>query len=252
MTQIEEYEANVEVAWYRGHSDASYKLRPKIARNGAGAFSFESVHAVEADMANEFGIRSRPYLPAFSDDQLDNMFNMQHYGVPTRLLDWSSSPFVAAFFALMPRNGVHDKDATIWMCDPIKWNAAFITPSSNQYPILDKVDPKSRNTLDDYIYGLEVHEYRSDQLMILGSHNSERIRAQSGGFTIFGNDFTPLDEVAAANAKLDDAVLRPITVKAKHRAAIFDSLVRKGITETFVYPDIEGLAQEMTRKYRVK
>lgn len=252
MAQIEEYEANVEVAWYRGHSDVAYKLRPKIARNGDDAFPFTAVHAVEADMSKEFSIRSRPFLPAYSDDLLDNMFNMQHYGVPTRLLDWSSSPFVAAFFALKPRNGVHDRDAVIWMCDPIKWNSHFITPSSSQYPILDKGDAKSRNTLEDYVYGLEAHEYRPEPLMVLGSHNSDRIRAQSGGFTIFGNDFTPLDEVAAAKDGMDDTVIRPIVIKTNDRSTIFESLVRKGITETFVYPDIEGLAQEMTRKYRVQ
>lgn len=251
MAEFESFETDAEIAWYRGHGDPSYSLRPKIARKGPGAYTFTETHSIEAALSNEFLVRSRPYIRAVSDDNLDNMFNMQHYGVPTRLLDWSSSPFVAAFFALLSTSG-HDRDAVIWMCRPAKWNKAYLTPAANQYPILDKSDPRSRKTLDDYAYGLEVHEYRPEPLMIVGSHNNERVRAQSGGFTIFGNDFTPLDEIASKKDELKSGVLEKITIEKADREKIFESLVRKGITETFVYPDIVGLASEMTRKYRIK
>jgi hypothetical protein len=85
--------------------------------------------------------------------------------------------------------------------------------------------------------------------MINGSYNSPRLVAQRGGFTVFGNDLRPFEVIHAERGGAPPESLQKIVIKKGDCAAVFRSLVKKGITETFVYPDIFGLAEELTRTF---
>jgi len=54
-------------------------------------------------------------------DEWDWIFLMQHYRAPTRLLDWSESPLVALYFALVDKLQ-EDSDGALWCMDPIALN----------------------------------------------------------------------------------------------------------------------------------
>jgi hypothetical protein len=116
--------------WYRGHGNNDYVLRPTLYRNENYA-TIESVTEVESKMmdAYEFGVPT--YENLIGNGKWDRLFLMQHYRMPTRLLDWSASPLVAAFFALMkvpPSN----KKAQVWSLIPDKWNQAMVPDLSAQ------------------------------------------------------------------------------------------------------------------------
>lgn len=196
-------------------------------------------------MAREFRERAKPFVTGQDGDDWDLMFYMQHYGVPTRLLDWSESPFVALFFALQPRAGGYTEDPVVWMCDPQAWNSALMPFVQNEDRVLDK----RHRRMSDYTFGEDIERYRDEPLMIKGSYNSPRIVAQRGGFTVFGRDLRPLQTIVSENEKLPDDCLKRIVINKGRASEIFESLVKKGITETFVFPDIEGLSQEVTRKF---
>ena len=85
---------------------------------------------LERNLMLRFRQRSLPYHSRSLDNDWDTLFFMQHYGIPTRLLDWTENPFTALHFALM---GAHrklnakgkyrfDEPATVWILDPVKWN----------------------------------------------------------------------------------------------------------------------------------
>lgn len=245
LGQIEAFQTATHIPWYRGCSRIKYDLLPKIARGPKGTRKFSDVQVNETKMFREFRERSITLQTGHAHDQWDTMFIMQHYGVPTRLLDWSESPFVALFFALSPRPGGYIDDPVIWMVDPQRWNQSVMPFSENDERILDK----AHRRLGDYGFDIEIERYRSEPLMIKGSHNSPRIVAQRGCFTVFGKQFVPLQKFAADESVFPTGVLQNIIIDKSQAHGIFQSLVKKGISETFVYPDMEGLSLEVARKH---
>jgi hypothetical protein len=87
-------------AWaFRGVDDATFQLEPSIERSAKG--SSMGWAALELNVSQEFKSRAQMYIspPLIPTDELTWLALMQHYGIPTRLLDFTFSPFVAVYFA---------------------------------------------------------------------------------------------------------------------------------------------------------
>jgi len=119
--------------WYRGVGCESFQLLPKIMRDKKLP---DDVYEREARLLTRFRQRSMAYWPSgYPQNEWDHMFAMQHYGLPTRLLDWSENLFIAAHFALTP-TGTHGHSAgacvpTLWCIDPVRWNRTV--PSLSEF-----------------------------------------------------------------------------------------------------------------------
>jgi hypothetical protein len=135
----------------------------------------------------------------------------QHYGLPTRLLDWTESPYVAAFFAYNRTTlwGDLDNNIAIWALD-------------------------TGNPIWSSQYGVEIVD--------VPSFGNQRIRNQAGKFTLARTPFSSLEDYAAAHADAGNALLKFLVPANDAQTALAD-LDAMGIHHAVVYPEIEGSAQ---------
>jgi hypothetical protein len=200
---------------FRGHGRGDWKLMTSFDRwyqiwgKPGGANKFE----LAIDLVRAFvgaceihGLRSN-----LKPEDPESIALAQHYGVPTRLLDWTESPYIAAFFAyydhLRLETDSHDTVA-VWA--------------------LDKSAPMWTED-----YGVTVIKAYS--------FNNERLRNQSGVFTLSRTPFDTLEEYVEKQLSLEPVLFRFLLPASDVTAALAD-LSAMGITPGRMFADLEGAA----------
>lgn len=249
---VEEMHGNaIDSMWYRGCGKRSFTLVPSLYRHRKAKTSAQ-LTALERNLMARFRQRSLPYHSRSLVDDWDTLFFMQHYGIPTRLLDWTENPFTALHFALM---GAHrtktakgryrfDEPAAVWILDPVRWNRHVLSKQSFDAGALTPGD----EALNGYKPNLGFTGTNSHPVALYGAYNSARIVAQQGVFMIFGEDKAPMEHLYRYNSYPKDSLIR-VTIKVSAIKAMRDSLLSHGITESVVFPDLEGLALEIKRSF---
>lgn len=247
MQVIEAYQEAHEVSWYRGCGKASHQLSPSLFRHPKHR-SAENLHVLEKSLASTFAQRSPPFIQQGFQDEWERMFFMQHYGIPTRLLDWTESPFVALYFALTNctrnRSNKPSEDIAVWLLDPSEWNKSALKDISFQGGVLDS----QKEQVKSYSPNAELEERKNLPIMIHGTHNSARIVAQRGMFALFGKSITSMDANFESGG-FTSGTLEKIVIGKENVDKIASSLFRKGISDSTVYPDLFGLSLELRRSF---
>ncbi|MBR3758331.1 MAG: FRG domain-containing protein [Bacteroidaceae bacterium] len=201
---------------YRGHASTSYELKPSIGRNNYN-------ERVEQSMLNEFKRRYYPYTSERVNKKLDVLFLAQHYRLPTRLLDWSFNPLIAMYFACQSKLEYDESIQSDKEMDGIVYVRSIFGPSECLLCEEKDVDP--------------FKDFEKNKFL-LPDNFDVRFRNQQGLFEIFANP-----------TQCNDAVKLKIKVLAANKKEILLSLSNVGITEDFVYPDLEHLAKSIKKQY---
>jgi len=158
--------------WFRGHAQHDWNLVPSAHRR----------HPVlESQFVHHFRLRA-PSLAANCPDHKDYISwlpLMQHYGLPTRLLDWTESLLVAAYFAL-PQDS-DNTEGSIYMLAPGKLNELSIG-----YIIPFLADERVKPFVADAFSGDSKSE-NQHTIAVLAPRTDRRMAAQLGNYTIHGN-----------------------------------------------------------------
>ena len=247
MAVVEGFQEKHDSSWYRGVGSTSHTLTPSIFRHPKHK-KIEEIHKIENEIASVFEQRSPPFVNQAFKDVWEQMFYMQHYGIPTRLLDWTESPFIALYFALTSGDrtatGRPKHDAAFWMLDPIAWNRGALSDISYKGGILDP----NREQVKAYSPKADLDERKNLPVMIYGTHNSPRIVAQRGMFALFGKSVDAMEKCFSEN-EFEEGAMQKVIVKKDIRYAVAHSLFRKGISDSTIYPDLHGLSLELKRSF---
>jgi hypothetical protein len=227
--------------WFRGSHDASHELLPSLLRHPTTT-DVEQLLELEARLLSRFRQRSVPFIASrLPSADWEFLFLMQHYGVPTRLLDWSENSFVALWFALSPPRSAEDyRTRAVWVIDPIFWNRQVFSHQKYDGGIFSVDDVQ----LTGYEAKADMGSMNAAPVAVYGTHNSPRIVAQRGVFTIAGKDNRPLEAFADDFKDKTPCVWR-IEITAEFVAPLTGQFRGAGFTESMIFPDLEGLAREI-------
>jgi hypothetical protein len=241
--------------WFRGEpdADAEHPLRP-------GRYRSDLLDEDEQDDELRYAFAQRgiqlsgPYRPI---TDWEWYFLMQHYGAPTRLLDWTEGALLGLYFALRPNDG--KRDAAVWVLDAwwlnrlaIRSRRATIQTQLGRYyewargHLPDPADKKTRWILDYLPETYSKRRLPRWPAALRPPHIDRRIAVQLSAFTIHGSHPDGLLEVAAHDRR---ARLVRVRVPKGNVKRIWDELSLCGVSETTVFPDLEGLARELKNSY---
>jgi hypothetical protein len=218
-----------DTKWFRGSKSPRHRLLPKLLRDTA-------VAGREGYISVEFRRRAHSRLKGVHS-QFEWLCAMQHYGVPTRLLDWSESLAVALFFTVTPID-VDFVAPTIWVLDPFRLQALtdpnnVVIPISDDQQVLANADIAFGDNRE------QTHKHVTKYpVPVAPNFLFDRLAMQNGTFTIHGTDPRPLEQIIPADQR--DMLLK-FVAKSNKIDAICDCIDLVKPSSDAIFPDIEGL-----------
>jgi hypothetical protein len=229
---------------YRGMSDARWPLLTSLDQLG-GANPPHTKADLEEHILRNFIRYSRPHLSMPPVNEWELLVLAQHHGLPTRLLDWSYSPLVAAHFATV--DGESQTDRVVWRLD---WQAVHRHFELPELALLieDLQTLFGENkAFTPWRLMQSAKEVRAFACMIEPPSLDARIESQCAAFTLCSDKQQSFADFLLQH-QLADALTRFI-IPASEVACIRDQLDLAGIDERLIFPDLDGVAARMRRYY---
>ncbi|MFT6925122.1 MAG: hypothetical protein ACJAZP_000702 [Psychromonas sp.] len=216
--------------WYRGHSETNYELVPTIYR---------------AQDINEIGLfyEYKANVAAINNSNKEDwalLLDMQHYGLPTRMLDWTTSLGTALFFAL---NG-NSPSPCIWLLDPYELSQQ----STHNSIVYDTAQLNSHTANYNKNFDVSKILLRESQFTkpfsIQPPHSNRRIAAQRGRFTVHCKSQDSIEKQCPAAVKKID-----IPVNLIEPLKLYLQLF--GIDYYSQFPDHYGLSSFLKKQFGI-
>lgn len=209
---------------FRGLNNLDYSLIPKLGREAYVSKCktdsiVDELQDMEEQIMRDFIKMSIPHMDLRNLSPWDQWTIGQHHGLPTRFLDWTENPLIAAYFATENSN---NNDVAVYVVDKTQFNS---------------------NTDDD----LDVFSLSDEDEVVLysPSYIHPRIIAQKGLFTVHKNPTIPLDRIKINN---EFCAVDKLIISKDILSSFVNDLDWLGINRSFIYPGLDGLAYHLDSK----
>ena len=237
---------------YRGHADAEWSLESSLERLIGTAWNAANAKKFEEYSYDEF--RSRFHLYDSENrtpsSKLAWLATMQHYGVPTRLIDFTTSPYVALYFALEAYRPSSGADIAVFALD---YSAAM----DRSFQLLQEELPDfaetrlSHRNKQDVLFDSKVDPQARDVVWVTEpTELNKRLDRQSGCFVLSGNRGRRLAEILA-DPRYADVEFYKYRISATLYRGIYDVLRKANINSKTLYGDLAGLGQSLRMEMQV-
>ncbi len=230
---------------YRGEFDAHRPLLTSLDKLGGISPAHTKAHLEEHILRN-FIRYSRPYLQQPSVNDWEILVIAQHHGLPTRLLDWTYSPLVAAHFATVGH--YPGKDRVVWKLNWKKLHLHFnFRPIAFLVQDLDRVLNQKGISSPWDLFSAPPGGESAFACMLEPPALDARIVAQSATFTLCSDKARSFDQILCEHGL--QTALRRLVIPAEAVDVIRDQLDLCSVDERRLFPDLDGVAAEMRRYY---
>jgi hypothetical protein len=220
---------------FRGHADIAWDLKPKLYRAEYGGLKKgEELKEYELKVLRSFMQRAYNYISDSNInayvDYLKLLYIAQHHGVPTRLLDFTTNPLIALYFACY---GEEKKD---------KDGAVFITFRGSY-----KTEQGINEKVNDYFTSPSYNHttFPTDKPVCPDSiFLIPRMTSQASAFLVWGNDKSSLCDIGS------DILLSRMMINRAYKQRILDELELLDIHKATVYSSLDKLGEYIDEKYK--
>jgi hypothetical protein len=226
---------------FRGQQDARWPLNSSLSRY-LQDFKVHPDAWVEQEerIVRIFRRKAHLFLEHVPDDgdAFQWLALMQHHGAPTRLVDFTWSPYVAAFFAL-ERATV---DAAVWALDPPELKRPGLKLPGRK----ETIDPRELNlrepgNYEAYYLKNEIPFVRTGEPYVM----NKRLIAQSGTFVVPGLLQMPIEKILSAYPRAEKTITKFVLRTERLRDEAMEALYNMNLTPATLFPDLDGLARSM-------
>lgn len=201
-----------ETFFYRGQASVDFKLIPSIGRNIVEGQE-KVLLQYEREIFDDFKRKYSMFTDVRPKNDMEFLFLAQHYGLPTRLLDWTYNPLIALYFACCSDA---DKDAAVFQ----------------SYPFSHKVfDPERHDVLafDDYTF-------------LIPNITDVRYKNQNGLFVLYPEPWS----------ENFNHISTKFIIPAAAKGDIMNKLIKIGINQSFIMPSLDSLCRDIVSIHKIR
>jgi len=229
---------------YRGVGHVEHRLLTSLDRLG-GEDPPHTKRELESHILRNFIRYSRPFVDRREHSDWEMLVTAQHHGLPTRLLDWTYSPLVAAHFATVDAPG---GDRVVWRLDWQRMHHAFgLRALAFQTADIEQLSGDAASPLTPWSLFERDPSAAPFACMLEPPSIDARIVAQSAVFTLCSDNSRAFDAFLAQHGLLD--ALTRFLIPADAVPRLRDQLDLVTIDERRLFPDLDGVAARMRRYY---